>query len=201
MSIASYTDLVQAVANWLARDDLEAQVPNYIALAEAKFNRTLKCQQMERRSYTTIDTTSQDWQYVSLPADYQSMRSVCLVSLDEKPRLQFLDQDQIKDYRSNIGDTTSIPRYFGIFGTEMELVPVPAGDYKVEMVYRALIPALSAGNPTNWLLALAPDAYLYGVLLEASVYMKNDARIPVWIAGLTNAIDGLNGLDPARKDA
>jgi hypothetical protein len=32
------------------------------------------------------------------------------------------------------------------------------------MIYRQNLPSLNA-NATNWLLALAPDAYLYGVLV------------------------------------
>jgi hypothetical protein len=194
MSISNYSDLVTAVSNWLARDDLASQAPNFISLAEAKLNRSLRCQQMEKRSYATVNSAAVDPQYISLPFDFQTMRSVCLTSVEEKPRLQYLNDDQIKDYRSNIGDLVSTPRFFSVFGSELELVPKPDADYVLEMIYRALLPGLSLTNPTNWLIILAPDAYLYGALLEASAYMKNDARIPVWTAGFTSAIDSLNTL-------
>lgn len=194
MTIASYTELVAAVGDWLARDDLNAQIPGFIALAEAKLNRSLHCQQMEKRSYATIDTSTAEPQYISLPQDYQSMRTVCLSSVTEKPRLQYLSDDQIKDYRSNIGDTTAAPRYFSVFGTELELVPRPDSNYVLEIIYRSRLTGLSPTNPSNWLLIMAPDAYLYGALLEASAYMKNDARIPVWTAGLTSVIETLNAL-------
>lgn len=194
MSLGSYTDLVAAVSAWLARDDLVAQVPSFITLAEAKFNRSLRCQQMEKRAYATVDSTTTEPQYISLPYDYQTMKSVCVSSATERPRVQFLSPDQIKDYRSNIGDTMGTPRYFGIFGTEMELVPKPDINYTLEMIYRATIPGLTANNPNNWLLIYAPDAYLYGTLMEASVYMKEDARIPIWLAGMTSAIETLNNL-------
>ena len=39
---------------------------------------------------------------------------------------------------------------------------------------------------------MAPDLYLYGVLLEAAPYMKADERIAVWVAGVESAIDQLN---------
>ena len=48
---------------------------------------------------------------------------------------------------------------------------------------------------SNWLLACAPDAYLYGALLESAPYIKDDERIAVWTAGLVSVIDGLNGLN------
>jgi hypothetical protein len=46
MSLLSYSDLLGAVAEYLARDDLTARIPDFIKLAEAKFNRSLKCRQM-----------------------------------------------------------------------------------------------------------------------------------------------------------
>jgi hypothetical protein len=194
MSIATYFELVTEIGNWLARDDLAAQAPNFIALTEAKLNRSLRCRDMEKRSYATVNAASAEPQYISLPTDYHSMRSVCITSADEKPRLQYLNDDQIKDYRSNIGDVAAQPRYFSVFGSEIELVPKPNINCTLEMVYRTRIPPLTSFNPVNWLLLQAPDIYLYGSLLEASAYMKNDARIPVWTAGLTSAIETLNGL-------
>jgi hypothetical protein len=61
------------------------------------------------------------------------------------------------------------------------------------MVYRQNIPAL-ASNTTNWLLALAPDLYLYGALLESAPYIKEDGRIQTWGLGFTAALSDLNNL-------
>jgi hypothetical protein len=61
------------------------------------------------------------------------------------------------------------------------------------MIYRANIPPLAA-NSTNWLLALAPDLYLYGALLESAPYIKEDARIQTWGLGFTSAMADLNNL-------
>jgi hypothetical protein len=63
-------------------------------------------------------------------------------------------------------------------------------------VFRQNIPPLAA-NSSNWLLALAPDLYLYGALLESAPYINEDARIQTWGLGLTTAIDGLNRLSLA----
>lgn len=194
MSITTYAELNTAVANWLKRDDLTARIAEFIALVEAKFNRELKCRQMETRSTTTIDTTSTEPQMVSLPADFQSMRSFRLSSVSGKPRLEYMSDAQMDEYRTSIGDTTDQPQFYSIFGAEIELAPTPDANYTLEMKYRALIPALTSTNTTNWLLTLAPDAYLYGALLEATPYMKDDPRIATWGAGLSAAINSLNGL-------
>lgn len=194
MSIANYDDLVVAVGNWLQRDDLAARVPEFIAMAEAKFNRSLRCAQMEKRSYAVVDGTSDEPQYISLPNDFQAMRSVCLSEVDGKPRLQYLSDTQIKDLRANVGDAQGVPSYFGIFGTEMELVATPDDDYQLEMIYRAKLAGLSTVNQDNWLMIMAPDAYLYGTLLEATVLMKDDPRVDLWVKGMANAIEGINTL-------
>jgi hypothetical protein len=192
VAISTYTELLDAVSNWLSRSDLEPRTPEFIALAEAKFNRDLNCSQQETRSYTTCDITDDEPEFISLPTDFLSMRRVRLSGVTDKPRLQFLSQQQIDDYR---GDTTGQPIYFSIAGTEMELAPTPDQNYELETIYRAKIPALTSGAPTNWLLTLAPDAYLYGTLMEACPYLKDEQeRIPIWGAGLRHAIDGLNRL-------
>ena len=42
MAISNYTELKTAVANWLDRDDLTDRIPEFIALAESRFNRLLR---------------------------------------------------------------------------------------------------------------------------------------------------------------
>ena len=68
------------------------------------------------------------------------------------------------------------------------------------MIYRANIPALSESNTTNWLLTLAPDLYLYGVLLESAPYMKEDERISTWGSGFSTALNDLNNLGARQSN-
>ena len=139
-----------------------------------------------------MNIASDEPEFISLPDDFQSMRRVRLSSVTGKPRLEFMSQTQIEDYRYRIDDIPRQPCHFSIVGTEMELAPTPNDSYTLEMVYRANIPALTPDNPTNWLLSLAPDVYVYGALLETAPYTKNDARIPVWAGALSQVVDQLN---------
>lgn len=194
--ITSYATLQTAVTEYLARDQdstLIARIPTFIQLAEAKFNRELFVRQMEARSTTTVDTTTTEPEFISLPVDFQSMRRVRLSSVTGKPHLDFRSGTQLDEFRTCSGNTTSQPRYFTIFGTEMELCPTPDKNYTIEMVYRQNIPSLATNDP-NWLLTLAPDLYLYGALLESAPYIKEDARIQIWGLGFKAALDGLNNL-------
>jgi hypothetical protein len=188
--------LQAAVTEYLARDQdltLIARIPSFIQLCEAKLNRALTVRQMEQRATALIDVSQAEPQYIALPGDFQSMRRVKLKDTSPPLRLSYLSPAQMDEYRSCIGDTSNPPLFFTIFGSELELCPTPDSDYTVEMVYRQLIPPLAL-NASNWLLALAPDLYLYGALLESAPYIKEDARIETWGLGFKTALDDLNAL-------
>jgi hypothetical protein len=194
--IVDYTSLQLAVTEYLARNQdatLIARIPTFIQLAEAKFNRQLFVRQMEQRSTAVVDVGSSEPEFISLPGDFQSMRRVRLSSVTGKPCLEFKSGTQIDEFRFGISDAASQPRYFTVFGDEIEIAPTPDAAYAVEMVYRKNIPPL-ATNDTNWLLVLAPDLYLYGALLESAPYIKEDGRIQTWGLGLTAALNDLNNL-------
>jgi len=194
--IVDYASLQTAVTEYLARDQdatLIARIPSFIQLAEAKFNRQLFLRQMEQRATAVINLAASEPEFVSLPSDFQSMRRVRLSSVTGKPCLEFKSGTQIDEYRFGTSNVAARPRYVTVFGNELELAPTPDAAYTVEMVYRQGIPAL-ASNGTNWLLALAPDLYLYGALLETAPYIKEDARIQTWGLGLSSALTDLNTL-------
>lgn len=193
MAFSTYTELKDSVAGWLARDDLTARIPDFITLAEAKFNRTLFHPRMETRDTLTVDTLLSSPEFLDLPSDFQTMRSVRLSGVAGKPRLNFLTQTQIEDYRFSVDNMSGQPTVFSITGTQIELAKTPNENFDVQILYRANVPPL-ASNSTNWLLTLAPDLYLYGALLESSPYVKNDDRLTVWGTAMSMVLDQLNGL-------
>ncbi len=194
MSIATYAELQTAVAEWLARDDLTNRIPDFIRLFEAKANRELRCNQMEKRVTTTVDLGSAEPEFITLPTDFQAMRRVRLPGVTGKPRMDFKSGAQADEYRAATANVSGQPCFFTIFGNELELIPTPQDAYIIEMVYRANVAPLSDSNTSNWLLTLAPDAYLYGALLESAPYIKEDSRIQTWASGYKYAMDGLNQL-------
>jgi hypothetical protein len=197
--ITDYTTLQTAAVEYLARDQdttLIARVPTFIQLFEAKMNRELFVRQMETRSTALTDPTAGEPEFIALPSDFQSMRRIRLSSYTGKPLLDFKSTVQMDEYRTQVANVAGRPCYFSIFGNEIELAPTPDSAYTIEMIYRANLPALSS-NSTNWLLTLAPDAYLYGALLESAPYIKEDARIQTWALGLKTTMDSINELGKA----
>lgn len=200
LQITDTTSLLAAVVEYLARDQdvtLIARAPTFIQLFEAKVNRTLFTRQMETRSQAVTDPgVTSEPEFIALPTDFQTMRRIRLSSEIGKPSLQFLSGTQMDEMRTSGADVSGIPRYFSIFGNEIELLPTPAAATTLEMIYRQNLPSLNA-NSTNWLLALAPDAYLFGALMEAAPYIKQDGRIQVWAAAVQSALIDLNSLGSA----
>lgn len=174
MDLSTYSGLKAAVADYLNRDDLTTVVPGFIALAESKFNRKLRLRQMVKRATATIDT-----QFFAYPADWLEARDFIL-STNPITQMEFVTEDQGNALRTTTAIAAGKPRYYTIIGSQIEVIPTPDTSYSGVLSYYAKIPALSDSNTSNWLLAYAPDLYLYGALLEASPYLKDDERLAVW---------------------
>jgi hypothetical protein len=75
--------------------------------------------------------------------------------------------------------------------THWLIAPTPDQAYPFEVLYYELPQLLDDTVQTNWLTEYAPQLLLYGTLLEATPFLKNDERIAT-LAGL---------LRPRRSDA
>ena len=193
MALGTFTELKDAVADWLDRSDLTARIPDFIALAEARINRELRIRPMEVRStmYATVDQ-----QYFNLPGGYIQMRNIQLNTNPTTP-LEYITPEMLD--RLYGSTTTGKPRAYTLIGDEIQLAPIPDSSYQIEMAFYEKFTALGDGTSgtvtSNWLTKNAPDVLLYGSLMEAEPFIKNDERIPVWLNGYSNAIDKLQKAD------
>lgn len=184
MSLDTYTGLQAAVAAWLARADMTSIIPDLITLAEAKFNRTLRCRQMEQRATATAT------EYVEMPTGFLELRNIQLNTTPKTPLRLISPEEGDTFYTATSGK----PLYYAILANQFQMMPAPDGTYTVEIDYYEVIPPL-ASNSTNWLLTLYPDLYLYGALLEASPYLQDDARVSLWAQGFQAVMDGVQRAD------
>lgn len=183
MALANYTDLQAGVTNWLQRSDLASRIPEFIALAESKLNRELKTLAMETKNATFSITG----EYVTVPTDFIEVRSFEL-STNPRRALKFASPDaETMAYYSS-----GCPRYYSVVGSNFRFSPTPDATYSSVLTYYAKIPAM-ASNSTNWLLTAHPDVYLYGSLLEAEAFLRDDPRLQIWKAGYSEAVDKING--------
>jgi hypothetical protein len=78
------------------------------------------------------------------------------------------------------------------------IAPTPDQAYPFEVLYYELPPLLDDSIQTNWLTEYAPQLLLYGALLEATPFLKNDERIGTWQQYYDRAAAMLNGEDLAK---
>ena len=189
MAISNYTELQTAVANWLDRDDLTARIPEFIALAEARFNRVLRIRSMEAK-YTAYTVAGQ--RNLALPASYIQMRNF-QVNSNPLTTLSYVTPE-IYD-RLWGGSTSGTPKFYTILANEVSFGPIPATVMEVEMLFYKKFENLSGSVATNWLITNAPDIYLYGSMLEAEPFIMNDERVPLWAQALQQGISDLQEQD------
>lgn len=189
MALTTYTELKASVADWLNRDDLTTEIPDFIALAEAQMERALRTRQMLTRTTLTVDS-----EFETTPADFLEVRALKLTSTNPDTPLSFMTMDSL-DAEAIRSTGSSRPKFFGVVGTEFRFVPTPDASYTAEIVYFAKLNKLSSSVATNFLLTSSPDAYLYGALLQAAPYLQDDARIQTWATLYERALNDLQVAD------
>jgi hypothetical protein len=185
MAITTYAELQTSIANWLNRDDLTAVIPDFISLTEAGINRDLRHYKMINRVDAALDS-----RYVQMPADWIETVRFGITS-GTTYRIELISRDDMLEYRQNNNDTAGIPRFYANIGDTIEVFPTPNAEYQMQLQYYAKTPELSASNASNWLLASAPDIYLYGALIQSAPYLNDDARIQTWAALYQSVLDSL----------
>jgi len=188
VAITNYSELQTAVGSWLNRSDLSSNIPDFITLAEASFNRVLRT-----RNQITRATSSVNAQYVALPTDLIELFNI-QINTDPIKRLEQVSLDKADDLRSS-NSSSGTPAYFAITGNNIELIPTPNDTKTIEIIYYAKITALSSTNTTNWLLDNYPDIYLYGTLVQAEPFLMNDERLGTWGTLLSKAQEELRVSD------
>lgn len=187
MGLSSYSELQTSIDNWLNRSDLAATIPDFIALAEAQMQRDVKHWRRENRADTALTD-----QYTALPDDFYS--PIRLHVQGVTGALTPITQAEMQDKRGAASNEAGIPCFYCITAQEIELFPTPT-DGTLEMYYNQKIPALSDTNASNWLLAEAPDVYLFGALQMTAPFLDEDRdtqRLQTWSALYTTAVRGLN---------
>ena len=189
MAISNYTELKTAVANWLDRDDLTDRIPEFIALAEARFNRVLRIRAMESKQTASTVAGQQN---LALPARFVQMRNVQINTSPVTP-MQYVTPE-IFD-RLYGGSSSGTPKFYTVIANELQLGPKPDSVQTIEMLFYETFPALSDAAPTNWVITNAPDVYLYGALLEAEPFIMNDARVQLWATAFRQSIADIQEQD------
>lgn len=190
--------------------ELTIDIQNYLQNTETSFVATIPTivQQTEQRimmlidlpiySKTSTSTLNSGNQYLETPSDFLAPFYVAVIVDGEYSFLLNKDASFMREcYPSPT--TTGIPRFYSLFNEDVFILgPTPDDSYAVELQYKCLPQSIVTAG-TSWLGANAPDALLYGCLVEGYIYMKGDADLlGVYTARFQEAISRLKILGEGK---
>ena len=193
MALSNFGEVKSAIKNWAKRDSLsESVLTDFVTLTEAVFNygdgmhdiAPLRVRDME-----TVDTTvTMTSGAGSLPADFLEAIKVKDPG-DTTRNIEFAPADWI-DENYPTGQDGTYPGYYTIIGSTLYCT------IDVSLTYYAKIATITAADAdTNWLLTKAPNAYLYGGLMQYAIYDKNPENVVYFRGLMANALAGLGYSD------
>lgn len=166
MAFADFLDLQTAVIERVKNVGIADVFPQLVKLAEADFNRRLRCR--EQMTTTTVTIAIGE---ANLPADFQEM-----IGVYDGAGREYINQP------AQALQTVQSRGYYAIDGAKIKA----AADETLTVQYYASIPTLTTSTTTtNWLLARHPGLYLYGVAMQAAVYLGSAELV----AALTPALE------------
>jgi hypothetical protein len=171
------------------------QIPKLINLAERRIARDIKIQGFQNVVTTVMQTG------VCVMAKPDRWRETVSINIgtgatnDYRKTLFTRSYEYCRTYwpdQVEVGE----PEFYADYDYRHWLfAATPDENYPVEIVYYELPPLLDTAQQQNWLTDYAPNALLYGTLLEATPFLKNDERIPIWQSFYDMSISSLNTED------
>jgi hypothetical protein len=191
--IMTYDSLVLNIQQYMERTDAEfiAQIPNLIALAESSIAAELKTYMQQIVVETNLATNQT---VLNKPSRW---RKTVSMKVNGQPVL-LRSQDYVSQYLSE--SSGGQPLYYADYDySNWNFAPSPNTNYPVEIIYFAEIQPLDDTNQQNLWTQVAPQAMLYGALLQAQGYLKALDKLPVWKQYYTDAVNALKKEDDIRR--
>ena len=208
----TYGELKQAIQDFTENDEtgFVTNLPVFIRAAE---DRILVNVDLENFRKNATSTTSANDEYLSTPSDFLAPFSLFIKTAGSEG---FLLEKDVNFIREAYPDRTSTakPKYYGFFDATATvgagnvqanfiLGPTPDQAYAVELHYYYRPASLTAGADTEytWLSSNAPNALLYGSLIEAYIYMKGEQDVISMYEGrFQESLSRLKDLAEAREN-
>ena len=166
--MSTYGELQTQIGNWLARDDLTADLPTIVRAVESEVARTVRHREMEMG--TTLNVTGPS---LTLPTANLKIRSINLGVIQTQPELTQLSPAGLRgsEFFARAGN----PAFFAIEGCAVIFAPSPTPTAPVDifLTYFAREAAFTQASDTNELLQNHFDLYLYCGLKHAARFVQD----------------------------
>ena len=170
----TFTTLKTAIQDYTQNSETTFvnNLSNFITDTEEKILKTVNLPVFRKNGTMTSGNT-----YLSAPSDFLTPFSLALDNSGYE-YLMFKEVNFIREAYP-VSSTTGVPKYYALFDDDTFILgPTPNANFTVELhyVYRPTSITTSADG-TSWLGTNAPDALLYGSLVQAYSFMKGEADL------------------------
>ena len=199
----NYAQLVAAIQSYTENQYTTTDINTFIQNAEQRIYNTVQLPDL--RKNVTANMTSGN-KYMSLPSDWLATFSIAVINANNE--YTYLLNKDVNFIRESFPDTDSPfygkPEYYAIFDdTTMILGPTPDADYNTELHYYYYPTSITTSGST-WLGNNFDSALLYGSLLEAAAFLKEEPdTVAMYTARYNEAMQLLQNLGEGknRRDA
>jgi hypothetical protein len=188
----TYDSLVEDVITYSERNDASfvSQIPRLIMLTEQSIAAEIKTLMQLNVVNTTLTATDP---VLQKPARW---RKTISMKINGQPVLN-RSMDYVTQFQTE--SSNGQPLYYGDYDYDhWALAPIPNSAYPLQIIYYSRIQPLDVENQENLLTREAPQALLYGTLLQAQGFLKSLDKIQVWKTYYNDAIAALKGEDQRR---
>lgn len=189
----TYDSLVEDVIRYSERNDASflQQIPRLIAMAEQEIAAQVKTL-WELNVVTTTLVPSNGT--LTKPSRW---RKTVSMKINGEPVLH-RSQDYVAQIQTEFSQ--GAPKYYADYDySNWALGPIPDDDYTVEIIYYSLVQPLDSTNQQNLITAVAPQAILFGTLLQAQGYLKSPDKLQLWKGMYDNAMQALKAENASRN--
>ena len=196
-SVMTYDSLVENIQSYLERTDPAtiAKIPLFIMLAEQVI-----ASQIKFLGNMTVNTSNMvtGENVIAKPARWHKTVSVNVTVAGRREPVFNRRYEYLREYWPDPA-ATDVPKFYCDYDyTHWLIAPTPDDDYAFEVLYYERVQPLDSSNQTNWFTQYAPQALLYGALLQAMPFLKNHDMIPSWQAQYKLIMDTLMAEDKLR---
>jgi hypothetical protein len=189
--VMTYDSLVSNIQTYIERNDptTVAYIPTFIMLAEQVIASEIKFLGNLTVANSTMVTGNA---VIDKPARWHKTVSMNVTdAIGNKQPILLRTYEYCREYWPN-PSKTDLPAFYSDYDyTHWLVAPTPSTTFSYEVLYYERVQPLDSTNQTNWFTIYAPQALLYGSLLQAMPYLKNDERIPMWQAQYSAIINTL----------
>ena len=192
----TYDNLTSNVLQYLERNDpaVVNQIPTFIMLAEFEIAEMMKSLGQQQVVQSTMQVGNP---VIPKPSRWRKTVSMNITVAGKLQSVLLRKYEYLRNYAPD-STATGTPLYYSDYDYDNWLVaPTPDQSYAFEVLYYERLVPLSSETQTNWITRNAPNAMLYGTLLQAMPFLKNDQRL-IFQQKYTEAVQALSNEDKLR---